>query len=487
MARRDDDGKKKVHLITMWTLEANGALAAVGDEIGTVDRVSQETMAASIGVTRSTMNRRINNISAPCAQSKWSEARRDEMSRQVRRRAELQGKKLRAGERKIRQRIATIVRHNGGFAQSHSYAVPESARPEIRPGKNEDPKEHARLLAQTFGEKLFDPNMEVNGYRKTGKWGWHPNLPFPRPCPCSQGQGKFSFQDVCPLCKGHNAHRLREDGTVEVVPASLLERGDVVKLAAGQSAPGDADVLEGNAYVDGVPFKAGQVVREGQQLQTGELKLRIRSTKAGFYLRRVPCERRGCQKQTGKARHDCPRCMGSGEMFESLPDYGRMLLHFIQDRLQPNDKGVLKSYTQRRIGEMIGLDVSTVRLYERTLEWLDIIQVIPGEVIREYPGGPIKKRHPHKILFLPEMVLDGDRVELEKTRLARAVSALKPMMKGESEAAFKRVQAVHQALLREWQGRQHQIHAFHSEMRRRLAAENVHKSIIEALFPLMRV
>ena len=46
------------------------------------------------------------------------------------------------------------------------------------------------------------------------------------------------------------AYRLRDDGTAEEVPSTMLKPGDLVAVTAGQLVPGDGEVIDGAAAVD---------------------------------------------------------------------------------------------------------------------------------------------------------------------------------------------------------------------------------------------
>ena len=60
------------------------------------------------------------------------------------------------------------------------------------------------------------------------------------------------------------AHRLRDDGRLEEVPAPRLRQGDTVVVEAGQFIPGDGDVIEGIASVDesAITGESAPVIRE---------------------------------------------------------------------------------------------------------------------------------------------------------------------------------------------------------------------------------
>src|SRR6266478_1732960 len=60
------------------------------------------------------------------------------------------------------------------------------------------------------------------------------------------------------------AHRLRSDGSVDVVVSSKLRSGDIVVVTACEFIPGDGEVIEGVASVDesAITGESAPVMRE---------------------------------------------------------------------------------------------------------------------------------------------------------------------------------------------------------------------------------
>ena len=187
---------------------------------------------------------------------------------------------------------------------------------------------------------------------------------------------------------------------------------------------------------------------------------------------------------------ECPKCGGSGTVFrDSLPDFGRVLAsHLILKGIKEEnrDQGKAKNcleVTQQRLADELGMDVNTIAKYERKLEALMIIRIVPGDVHRD-ASGSITKRDPHKILWILDKLLDEQIADREATRYATACR--QAQQKGHDEAAIGRATAIFRDLLRSWIGREHSLQAFYNEMRRRLASAGVPSELAGCLFPLAK-
>src|SRR5437016_5080435 len=66
----------------------------------------------------------------------------------------------------------------------------------------------------------------------------------------AEGRGKAQADTLRKARSETQAHRLRSDGSIEVVVSSKLRSGDVVVVTAGDFIPGDGEVIEGVASVD---------------------------------------------------------------------------------------------------------------------------------------------------------------------------------------------------------------------------------------------
>jgi potassium-transporting ATPase ATP-binding subunit len=80
----------------------------------------------------------------------------------------------------------------------------------------------------------------------------------------AEGRGKAQARALRASRKQLVAQRRRKDGTLEAVDASLLAKGDVVFVKAGELIPGDGEVIEGAASVDesAITGESAPVIRE---------------------------------------------------------------------------------------------------------------------------------------------------------------------------------------------------------------------------------
>src|SRR5262249_32028600 len=60
-----------------------------------------------------------------------------------------------------------------------------------------------------------------------------------------EGRGKPQADTLRKTRAETQAHRLRSDGSTEIVPSSKLRAADIVVVAAGEFIPGDGEVIEG--------------------------------------------------------------------------------------------------------------------------------------------------------------------------------------------------------------------------------------------------
>src|SRR6266850_6737943 len=80
----------------------------------------------------------------------------------------------------------------------------------------------------------------------------------------AEGRGKAQAETLRKARAETAAHRLRPDGSVEMVPSSKLRSGDEVLVTAGELIPGDGEVIEGVASVDesAITGESAPVIRE---------------------------------------------------------------------------------------------------------------------------------------------------------------------------------------------------------------------------------
>ncbi|PYT97657.1 MAG: K(+)-transporting ATPase subunit B [Acidobacteria bacterium] len=115
----------------------------------------------------------------------------------------------------------------------------------------------------------------------------------------AEGRGKAQADTLRKARAETQAHRLRSDGSAEVVPSSKLRSGDVVRVKAGEFIPGDGEVIEGVASVDesAITGESAPVIREsggdrsavtgGTRVLSDEIKVKITSNPGETFLDRM--------------------------------------------------------------------------------------------------------------------------------------------------------------------------------------------------------
>jgi K+-transporting ATPase ATPase B chain len=115
----------------------------------------------------------------------------------------------------------------------------------------------------------------------------------------AEGRGKAQADTLRKARAETQAHRLRNDGTTEIVPSSKLRAGDVVVVTACDFIPGDGEVIEGVATVDesAITGESAPVIREsggdrsavtgGTRVLSDEIKVRITSNPGETFLDRM--------------------------------------------------------------------------------------------------------------------------------------------------------------------------------------------------------
>jgi len=192
-----------------------------------------------------------------------------------------------------------------------------------------------------------------------------------------------------------------------------------------------------------------------------------------------------CECQSGQmglplaASQKCGKCNGRGMIVydHPLPDYGRVLLTFLLLKGLAQYGSV--EITQEAIAEALGMDVNTVAKYEDKLEALMIVRCVAGAVTRD-ASGAVVDRKPHKIIWLPDRMLDEDIAQREWQRF----QALRNKIS--DPVAWQRAEGLHVALLKDWRGKEHVLGAFWNELRRQFAAAGLNKSVSDTLLPHYR-
>jgi len=115
----------------------------------------------------------------------------------------------------------------------------------------------------------------------------------------AEGRGKAQAETLRKARAETAAHRLRPDGSVEMVPSSKLRSGDEVLVTAGELIPGDGEVIEGVASVDesAITGESAPVIREsggdrsavtgGTRVLSDEIRVRITSNPGETFLDRM--------------------------------------------------------------------------------------------------------------------------------------------------------------------------------------------------------
>ncbi len=115
----------------------------------------------------------------------------------------------------------------------------------------------------------------------------------------AEGRGKAQADTLRKARAETQAHRLRSDGSTEIVVSSKLRSGDIVVVTAGEFVPGDGEVIEGVASVDesAITGESAPVIREsggdrsavtgGTRVLSDEIKVRITSNPGETFLDRM--------------------------------------------------------------------------------------------------------------------------------------------------------------------------------------------------------
>jgi K+-transporting ATPase ATPase B chain len=125
----------------------------------------------------------------------------------------------------------------------------------------------------------------------------------------AEGRGKAQADQLRRARKETTARRLRQDGTIEQVPAVALRKGDEVMVDAGEIIPGDGEVVEGIASVDesAITGESAPVIREaggdrsavtgGTKVLSDWIRVRITSEPGKSFLDRMIALVEGAERQ----------------------------------------------------------------------------------------------------------------------------------------------------------------------------------------------
>src|SRR2546430_6208864 len=125
----------------------------------------------------------------------------------------------------------------------------------------------------------------------------------------AEGRGKAQADTLRKARAETQAHRLRSDGSAEVVISSKLRSGDIVIIAAGEFIPGDGEVIEGVASVDesAITGESAPVIREsggdrtavtgGTRVLSDWIKVRITADPGHTFIDRMIALVEGAERQ----------------------------------------------------------------------------------------------------------------------------------------------------------------------------------------------
>src|SRR5262249_54339471 len=124
----------------------------------------------------------------------------------------------------------------------------------------------------------------------------------------AEGRGKAQA-DTLRKTKTETTARKLTGGREEIIAATQLRSGDLVRVEAGESIPGDGDVIEGIASVDesAITGESAPVIREsggdrsavtgGTKVLSDWIKVKITSNPGETFLDRMIALVEGAQRQ----------------------------------------------------------------------------------------------------------------------------------------------------------------------------------------------
>src|SRR5215475_9917611 len=125
----------------------------------------------------------------------------------------------------------------------------------------------------------------------------------------AEARGKAQAESLRKTKTETTANRVADNGRVEPVPSSRLRAGDVVICEAGETIPGDGEVIEGVATVDEsvITGESAPVIREsggdrsavtgGTRVLSDRIKIRITSNPGETFLDRMIALVEGAERQ----------------------------------------------------------------------------------------------------------------------------------------------------------------------------------------------
>ena len=125
----------------------------------------------------------------------------------------------------------------------------------------------------------------------------------------AEGRGKAQAETLRRAKSETVANRRLSDGRTEVVPGSKLRSGDVVLVSAGETIPGDGEIIEGVASVDesAITGESAPVIREsggdrsavtgGTRVLSDQITVKITSNPGETFLDRMIALVEGAERQ----------------------------------------------------------------------------------------------------------------------------------------------------------------------------------------------
>jgi potassium-transporting ATPase ATP-binding subunit len=125
----------------------------------------------------------------------------------------------------------------------------------------------------------------------------------------AEGRGKAQADTLRRAKSETIANRLGEGGRIETVPSADLRAGDLVIVSAGETIPGDGDIVEGVASVDesAITGESAPVIREaggdrsavtgGTRVLSDQIKVKITSNPGETFLDRMIALVEGAERQ----------------------------------------------------------------------------------------------------------------------------------------------------------------------------------------------
>src|ERR1700743_3197911 len=125
----------------------------------------------------------------------------------------------------------------------------------------------------------------------------------------AEGRGKAQAETLRKTKSETVANRVMPDGRTETISGSKLRAGDVVLVSAGETIPGDGEIIEGVASVDesAITGESAPVIREsggdrsavtgGTRVLSDQIKVKITSNPGETFLDRMIALVEGAERQ----------------------------------------------------------------------------------------------------------------------------------------------------------------------------------------------